>query len=80
MTSISNRTQIKALQLRTAKRAINLEAMGMTRRGRSLTAMYRDHFGLPARASRQQVIDAIDAKLAELDAEILANAEGPSNG
>lgn len=79
MTSVTHSIAIRALQLRTAKRAIGLESKGMARRGRSVTSMYRDYFGLPARASRDKVIAAIDAKIAELDAELLAGSEGAPN-
>lgn len=70
MTSITNPNAIKALQLRTALRAIRLEERGMTRRGRSVTAMYREHYGMKPRAPRSEVVAAIQNDLQELEASL----------
>lgn len=76
MTSISNPKAIRAMQLRTAIRGIELEAIGMKRRGASLTSLYRTHYALPRGTSRDALIARIRQDIDAIDREILHNADG----
>lgn len=69
MATITNPVHIRILGLKTALRALRLEARGMTRRGRSVTAVYRDYFDLPARCSRATVIKRVEQEIDKLEAE-----------
>ena len=60
MTMLSTPDQIHQARLLTLRAAVRLEALGMTRRGRSATAIAREAMGLSKRAPRQWVLAALD--------------------
>jgi hypothetical protein len=66
---------IDVYRLTVAKHAVKLEALGIRMsRGRKWTPLMRKEFGLKRSATPEQVIAAIDAKLAEVVP--VAQAEG----
>lgn len=76
MTTVTDSNAIAALRLRTAIRAIELEAKGMRRRGQSVTNVYRRFYGMRTGASREQIIARMKEDLAAFDAAFLKAAEG----
>jgi hypothetical protein len=67
---------IRLAQLRAQLGALKLEAKGMRRRGRSLTAMLRDHYRLPMRCTRAGVIAAVEHEIEVLEAEVMKEHQG----
>lgn len=57
---------IRAVQLVAVKGAIRMEALGMKRRGRSATVMWKEHYGLKRSAKREEVLACINKELNEI--------------
>lgn len=66
MSIVTGSDQIRCVQLVAVKGAIKLEALGMIRRGRSATVMWKEHYGLKRSAKREEVIACINAELNDL--------------
>jgi hypothetical protein len=58
---------IQRFQLVTWRVAIGLEAKGMTRRGRSVTAIVRDHFKMKKGTSRMAVWQRLNEEIAKYE-------------
>jgi hypothetical protein len=78
MSMVRGSKLIRLAQLRAQLGALKLEAKGMRRRGRSLTAMLRDYYRLPPRCTRAGVIAAVEREIELLEAEVMKNQEGAS--
>lgn len=75
MTSITNPNAIRCVQLRAQISAVKMEAMGMKRRGPSLTSQLKRFYGLPMRCSYDMVLESLKDDLAQADEEFLADAQ-----
>lgn len=60
---------IVRFQLVAQRSAVRLEKLGMTRRGRSVTAMLKEKYGMKRNATHDAVIDRITKDIAEIDGE-----------
>lgn len=79
MTTISNPLAIRAVQIRAQISAVKLEKLGMRRRGRSVSAMLKDFYGLPKRASYDDLLESLNDDLANTDEQLLRQShEGAS--
>lgn len=70
MATIRNPDAIAAIQIRAQIGAVKLEQKGMTRRGRSMSAMLKDVYGLPKSASYDQVLEKLNEEVAKLDKKL----------
>ena len=55
--------QIERYRLATIRAAVKLEALGMTRSGKSATSIAKEILGLPKSTKRETVIHALNLKL-----------------
>ena len=74
MSTISHPLAIRAMQLRTQISAVKCEKRGMRRRGRSVTAMLKDFYGLPRGANHDTVLASLNDELANVDEQLLGSA------
>lgn len=63
MTMLNTPSQIEHFRLITLRGAVELEALGMTRRGPSATSIAKKELGLSRNASREAVIEALSTKI-----------------
>lgn len=63
-TIIEGKDRIDLARLLVLRRAVHLEALGMTRHGRSATAIAREELGIGRGARRERVQLALDDKIA----------------
>ena len=75
MSTISSPLAIRAMQLRTQISAVKLEKLGMRRRGRSVSAMLKGFYGLPRRATHDDVLASLRDDLANIDEQYLRSAQ-----
>lgn len=75
MTTVTGASAIRCVQLRAQISAVKLEALGMKRRGPSLTSQLKRFYGLPMRASYDAVLESLKDDLAQADEEFLAEAQ-----
>lgn len=76
MTSVSNPDAIRLLQMRAQLGALKLEARGMKRKGRSMSAMLKDHWGIPQSTSRAKVQERLEALIEEAEKAYIAKVNG----
>jgi hypothetical protein len=68
--SLTTPAAISAYRLMTLKQGVKAEARGFKlTRGVNCTKLARQELGLPARTKHEEIIKAIDAKLAEMQPE-----------
>ena len=78
MTMITNPLAIRAVQLRAQMSAVNLESLGMRRRGRSISAMLKEFYGLPKSASYSTLLESLKDDLDNVHEQLLAQTHsGP---
>lgn len=70
---------IRAVQIRAQISAVKLEKLGMKRRGRSLTVMLKEFYGLPKRSSYDDVLASLNDDLKAMDEIILQEATSGAN-
>lgn len=75
MTTTSTPLGIRAVQLRAQIGAVNLEKLGMRRRGRSISAQLKEFYGLPKRASYDDLLESLRDDLRNTDEQFLKQAE-----
>lgn len=71
MPTIAGQEQIKAAQLLTVIKALQLEHKGMKRKGPSAASMWRRHYGMASHTPIPVIIARIREDLVELDRLIL---------
>jgi hypothetical protein len=74
MTIVTSALGIRAVQLRAQIGAVKLEKKGMRRRGRSVSAMLKDFYGLPKRASYDALLASLQDDLANVEEQYLRTA------
>lgn len=71
MSALTTPLQINTFRLATLRRGIKMEAFGMKlTRGRSCLSIAKSELGLGRNARREDVLAALDAKIAEAHAEM----------
>lgn len=73
MTSITNPKAIRAVQLTAQIGAVKMEGLGLRRRGQSVTAMLKKHYGLKRTAKREEVLERLNEEREAIHRELMGS-------
>lgn len=78
MSTVSHPLAIRCVQLSAQIGAVKLEKIGMKRRGRALTPMLKEFYGMKRSSSYDEVIARLEADRSETEAQLLKGSDNES--